>query len=72
MILRVHFNKLTASKGLPWTIHSSKSCIQASHVIFSVPVETEEKPDKKCNPRYFIKCRGRVRFESTVAFIDKE
>ena len=58
MLIRVHYNKQTVKKGLPWTIHTSKTCAQAKHVVFNVPVQTEERPDKKSNPRYFIRCNG--------------
>ena len=60
MVIRVHYNKKTAKDNKPWTVHTSKNCIQASHVYFKFPVETEERPEKKKNPRYFLKCKGRI------------
>lgn len=69
MIIRLHYNKFQAPKGLPWTLHTSKKCHIASHVIFQVPVETEEKPSNKTNPRYFLKCQGNIEWEGTRAII---
>lgn len=58
MKIRVHFNKRGADHGRPWTVHTSKCCLPATHVRFRCTVETEEKPGKKDNPRYFVTCRG--------------
>ena len=69
MLMRIHYNKQTVKKGLPWSIHTSKFCAQASHITFKCPVETEEKPDKKTNPRYFIKCNGHIQWQGKKAFI---
>lgn len=60
MIIRVHYNKQQSKNGLPWTIHTSRVCLSAAHVSFIVPVETEEKPDRLKNPRYFLKCKGKI------------
>jgi hypothetical protein len=37
-----------------------------------VPLETEERPNKKKNPRYFLKCDGRIVFDGTVAKIERD
>ena len=60
MKIRLHYNKHRAKEGLPWTIHTSKKCIPAAHVTFEVPLETEEKPEKRDNPRYFLVTQGEV------------
>jgi hypothetical protein len=73
MIIRFHFNKQRASKGLPWTLHTSKACLSAAHVVFKgVRLETEEKPERKTNPRYFLKCKGSIEWDGDVAVIVKE
>jgi hypothetical protein len=69
MRIRLHYNKFKARHGLPWTLHTSKKCYIASHVVFKVPVETEERPDKKTNPRYFLKCDGDIKWTGTKAVI---
>lgn len=67
MKIRLHYNKFKALKGFPWTLHTSRKCHSASHVIFNVPVETEEKPENKNNPRYFLKCDGNITWNKTIA-----
>jgi len=67
--IRVHYNKYTVSQGLPWSLHTSQACFQASHIEFKVPVETEEKPNLKTNPRYFIKAEGTITWDGTKAII---
>lgn len=69
MIIRIHYNKWNAPKGKPWSINTSKGCYAAAHVIFKKGMETEERPDKKNNPRYFIKCNGEVRWKGKTAII---
>ncbi len=69
MVIRLHYNKQSEKTGLPWTLHTSKACLTASHVVINVPVETEEKPNRKTNPRYFIKCNGSIKWNKTVAII---
>lgn len=72
MLIRFHYNRQASAKGLPWTLHTSKACHKASHVRFLVPTETEEKPDKRRNPRYFMVCRGIIKFEGAVATVVPE
>lgn len=69
MIIRLHYNKVQASKGLPWTLHTSKGCMSASHVNIKVPIETEEKPNNKTNPRYFLKCHAIITWNGTIAIL---
>lgn len=69
MKIRLHYNKHGANKELPWTLHTSKGCFPASHVIMKAGCETEEKPEKKANPRYFIVCKGTIVWDGTVATI---
>ncbi len=71
MIIRFHYNKQNEKKGLPWTLHTSRQCISASHVLFHVPIETEENPKKKNNPKYFLKCNGNIRMSGTIAHVEK-
>jgi hypothetical protein len=63
MKIRVHFNKKNAKDGLPWTVHTSKACIPAAHVLIHIPIESEEKPLNKTNPRYFFVCNGIIELE---------
>ena len=59
-VITVHFNKQNANRGLPWTVHVKGKCIPASSVKIEVPVETVFKPDKKTNPRAWMRCSGAV------------
>lgn len=69
MKIRIHYNKRNAKLGLPWTVHTSKACFSASHIHIGTLVESEEQPDKKTNPRYFMVCNGQLKFKGTVAYI---
>lgn len=66
-IVRLHYNKFKAVDGLPWTLHTSNACYSASHVTIRVPIETEEKPSKTDNPRYFLTCHADITWEGTEA-----
>lgn len=72
MKIRLHYNKFQAPNGFPWTLHTSKKCFLASHVILNVPVETEEKPEKRSNPRYFLTCKGNIAWQGTIAMVTNE
>ena len=72
MRIRLHYNKHKVKDGLPWTLHTSKNCFSASHVQILVPVETEEKPEKRTNPRYFLKCEGEIEWSGTEAKIKQK
>lgn len=72
MRIRFHYNKFGAAKGLPWTLHTSKACMAASHVRFEVPLETEEKPNKRSNPRFFLVVDGNIEWNGTVATIHNQ
>jgi hypothetical protein len=69
MKIRLHYNRTGALNGKPWTLHTSKGCMLASHVRILCPVETEERPLKRSNPRYFLVCDGTVRWRGSVATI---
>ncbi len=71
VIIRFHYNKQNEKKGLPWTLHTSRQCVSASHVLFHVPIETEENPKKKSNPKYFLKCNGNIRMSGTIAHVER-
>lgn len=58
--IRLHYNKQGAAQGKPWTIHTSKDCWPAAHVVFSAVGETEYLKNKKKNPRAFLKFKGFV------------
>lgn len=69
MVIRFHYNRQQAANGKPWTLHTSKGCFSAAHVVFETPLETEEKPEKKQNPRYFLKCNGRIVWYGNTAVV---
>jgi hypothetical protein len=69
VVIRVHYNRGSARSGLPWSIHTSKSCHQAEHVIFRVRAETEECPSRRSNPKYFIRCNGTLHWEGKTAVV---
>lgn len=69
MIIRIHFSKRRALEGLPWTLHTSKGCFAASKVHVLVLSETESHPQRRNNPRHFVKCDGRILWNGTVATI---
>ena len=69
MKIRIHYNKFKVKEGLAWTLHTYKKCYSASHIIIKRPCTTEEKPDKKHNPRYFILCEGEIVWDGTIATI---
>lgn len=60
MVVIIHFNKRNSANGLPWTVHVRGKCIQASKVHIEVPTETIFKPEKKTNPRAWMRCNGHV------------
>ena len=70
VVVIVHFNKQASTSGRPWTVHTSRVCLTVSKVIWHVLPETVFKPDKKTNPRGWLRARGVVRVEGTVAHID--
>jgi hypothetical protein len=61
---------MKAKRGDPWVLHTSKGCFSASHVIFNVKTETEEKPNRRCNPRYFLTCNGLIKWDGSIAIIE--
>lgn len=56
----LHFNRIAVQRGDPkvWSIRTSKACFHASKVVVEVPLETVFKPDKKQNPKAFLKGVG--------------
>jgi hypothetical protein len=68
-IVRLHYNRQGARLGLPWTLHTSHGCHAAAHVEILVPIETEEKPTKRTNPRYFLKARARIAWKGSTAVL---
>lgn len=63
-VIYLHFNKQKAKDGYPWTVHYQKKCLPASWVDIKVPSCTIFKPDKRQNPRAFIRCVGTVKVTS--------
>lgn len=55
-----HFNRQRAADGLPYTVHVSGQCIPAAQIICQVPTETVWQPEKRSNPRAWVKGRGVV------------
>ena len=70
IVIRIHHNRRGAPK-LPWTIHTSRGCWGCSHFTIGpgVVMESEEKPDNKNNPRYFLKVRGVLSWRGSAAHI---
>jgi hypothetical protein len=60
-VVLVHFRKAGAKKDRPWTVHVKGECIPAKSVTFGVECQTVFKPEKKSNPRAWIRCVGFVR-----------
>ncbi len=67
-MIRIHHNRRGAPEH-PWTLHTSQGCFPCSHFIVEGRLESEEQPAKKTNPRYFLKLRGSVVWEGSVARI---
>lgn len=72
-IYRIHFNKQKQC----WSVHNRKICYLVDHIIFNNigHLETQEKPNNKSNPRYFLICYGLEHFfgygtEESTMFID--
>ncbi len=59
-VVLVHFRKAGAPKGFPWTVHYAGQCIPATTVKFEVPCVTVFKPEKKTNPRAWMRAIGVV------------
>jgi hypothetical protein len=59
----VHYNRQRAGKGFPWTVHYRGKCIPAKKVHFLVPTESVYKPEKKANPKGWLRCVARLREE---------
>lgn len=68
----IHFNRQRAKDGFPWTVHYRGACLPAAHVKILVPMESEEKPHLKTNPRYFFTCKGFVRHVGNTIEITAE
>lgn len=62
----IHVHK---QKGC-WTVHNKDGCFHFEEVKINVPSWTEHKPEKKDNPRYFIRCKGVLSFVGGKASID--
>lgn len=63
----VHYNRKTAEKGMPWTIHVKGRCIQVNQVVFSKGVSTVYMPNKKTNPKGFLKTKGKVKLTGSLS-----
>lgn len=63
-VIYLHFNKQGVDRDRPWTVHYKGKCVPASWVDIKVPSCTIFKPDRKSNPRAFIRCVGKVRITS--------
>lgn len=63
-VVIVHFRKAGVKNDRPWTVHVRGSCIPAASVTFEVPSFTVFKPEKKTNPRAWIRAVGLVRVDA--------
>lgn len=64
---RIHFNK----QKQMWSVHSGGKCHMVSHLVIKTQIESEEKPERKSNPRYFFKTIGVLTiFENGNAVIE--
>ena len=70
-MFRLHFNKVAERRGDPlvWSVQTSAGCFHAAHVVITGRIETENKPERKSNPRYFLAGRGRVDQVGDTIFI---
>jgi hypothetical protein len=59
-LLRIHFNKPKQC----WSVHHKGVCHMIKHLMINVPVESQEKPNKKSNPRFFFICKGNLTIKS--------
>lgn len=50
----MHFNKPGSRQGKPWTVHYRGTCYVVSEIKCHVPMNSEWKPNKKCNPKAFF------------------
>ncbi len=65
----IHYNKAGSKNGEPWTIHGSKGCFLASKVLIDAPMETVYKPDKKANPKAWLRVKGTLTWNGKEATI---
>jgi hypothetical protein len=68
-LIQIHYNRQRAKDGLPWTVHVKGKCIPASQVITLVPCETVYHPEKKSNPRAWLKAKGYVSIEGDIVTV---
>lgn len=68
-IVLVHFRKHGIKQDRPWTIHYRGQCIPAETVTFKVPTATVFKPNKKTNPRAWIRAKGIVSVDENGAAV---
>ncbi len=59
-VVIVHFRKAGVKTGFPWTVHYSGQCIPAATVTFKVSCETIFRPEKKSNPRAWMRATGKI------------
>ena len=64
-LFRIHFNKQKQC----WSVHNRGVCHMASHLQIHVPMESQERPDLRSNPRYFFVCKGFLSWEGKTAVI---
>lgn len=59
---KLHFNRINMQRGNPniWTVHTSKACIPARHVVVQVPIEAIYKGPEAPQPRAFLVGRGQI------------
>jgi hypothetical protein len=66
LVQYVHVNKQKKC----WTVHNSRGCFHFDEVEIRVPVKTVYKPEKKDNPRFFLRCKGSLIFTDNKAIIE--
>ena len=63
-VIYIHYNKQKSAYGFPWTVRTSKACIPASRVVINTPLEAIYKPEKKNNPRAFLRTIGFIKLSN--------
>lgn len=63
IVCYIHFNKNGSKHGLPWTVHTNGKCIPASEVNINVHAKTVFRPNKKGNPKAWIRAIGVIQID---------
>lgn len=59
-VATIHYNKPGSRRGLPWTVHYRGKCHLFAEVRISGTAATVHRPDKKTNPRSWLRIERAV------------